>query len=110
MAAIMSGDCIVTIEMPNGEAAHGKASSFSTTIRPIELTVFGDSVRQFTHGNQSVDISFTVDSLRWQPMENLINSSKNSIEWKCDYCGTPNEKKNKTCNKCGAPRSFIYND
>jgi hypothetical protein len=32
MASIMTGDCIVTIEMPGGVVAHGKASSFSTRL------------------------------------------------------------------------------
>jgi rubrerythrin len=106
----MTGDCIVTIEMPGGVVAHGKASSFSTRFEQIEITSFSDSARQYIPGKQKTEVSFTLDSLQWEETEKFISKIKKSIEWMCDYCGTPNDKKIKSCHKCGAPRSFVYEE
>jgi ribosomal protein L37E len=108
MSAIMKGDCIVTIEMPSGIVAHGKASSFCTKFEQIETTSFGDTQRLFIPGMQKAEVSFTLDSLHWQNSDSLLKTVKSAIEWKCDYCGKPNAKKKESCSKCGAPRSFIY--
>lgn len=32
------------------------------------------------------------------------------IEWRCGYCGVPNEIKHKTCCKCGAPRALLIQE
>lgn len=31
-----------------------------------------------------------------------------SCEWRCDFCGRPNQKADETCKGCGAVRSFLY--
>lgn len=31
-----------------------------------------------------------------------------AIEWRCDYCGQINERKDKHCTICGGRRNFLY--
>lgn len=31
-----------------------------------------------------------------------------SQEWRCDYCGSPQERARLHCKQCGGPRSFLY--
>ena len=110
MSSIMQGDCVVTIEMPDGVIARGKASSFSTRFEQIEITNLQDSVPKYISGKQKTEVSFTLDSLQWQQTDNPLKTVKSAIEWQCDYCGKPNAKKKESCDKCGAPRSFIYSE
>lgn len=37
-----------------------------------------------------------------------VREMKTSAEWKCTYCGRPNQRKDEACKSCGGARSFLY--
>jgi hypothetical protein len=40
--------------------------------------------------------------------EEKIEEEKQASEWKCDYCGRPNQREDEACKSCNGLRSFIY--
>ena len=38
----------------------------------------------------------------------VIEKRQSANEWLCDWCGSPNDRKEKLCAQCGGARSFIY--
>ncbi len=37
-----------------------------------------------------------------------LRAIRTASEWKCDYCGRPNPRKQQVCLACGGSRSFLY--
>ena len=37
-----------------------------------------------------------------------LSAKRRAVEWRCDYCGSPNLRDDAWCSQCGAARSFIY--
>jgi rubrerythrin len=109
----INGDVFVTLELPNGKVRKFKA--LTTSLEYMQdmiidcsscdnpfLKIPGRRRMRFTF--EAIDEVVTTQN----EIKERVIQSKRASEWMCEYCGTPNEKHNKTCNKCGAPRSFIY--
>ena len=106
------GDVFVTLELPSGEVHKFKAITASMSVENdfINATCFGDRKEKFIPGLQKTKFEFVgVDRITTQiDIKENVKTFKKTGEWLCEYCGTPNKRENTTCNKCGAPRSFIY--
>lgn len=40
----------------------------------------------------------------------LVDTAHTSEEWKCDWCGQVNKRKDTCCQHCGGRRSFLYGE
>ena len=108
------GDVFVTLELPNGQVHKFKALTASMTIisEMIDCASYDNPFLRLP-GAQRMKFDFEATSeiiTTQSDIKQRVLEFKKSKEWKCEYCTTPNNKENKTCCKCGAPRSFIYED
>lgn len=99
--AVMAGNkCRVWVETPNGEVM--EVAAFCAEI----------SVSMSYEGLVQTHLEFdSFDSAIWTDRESFhakLSARKDAPEWKCGYCGRPNQKHDETCKSCGAVRSFIY--
>lgn len=56
----------------------------------------------------SMDIYGDFASMSADDYAEKVKTARSSKEWKCDFCGRPNQRKDETCKSCGSVRSFIY--
>lgn len=108
------GDVFVTLELPNGEVHKFKAITANVHMdRPvIDCATYSNPFESFL-GVPRIKFEFEANGeviTTQKEIKNRVEQYKKQEEWMCEYCGTPNEKKNKSCEKCGAPRSFIYEE
>jgi rubrerythrin len=101
MNSFVGDNVFVTLEFGDGRVHKFKAlTACLTTNYPYNNVV----ERRFEF--MTIDEVVTTQS----EIKSTVEKAKQSNEWACGYCGTPNEKKIKSCHKCGAPRSFVYED
>ena len=112
MSNYFGGDVFVTLELPNGQVHKFKAITASMTVTNDVISCASyDNPYLKLSGQQRMSFNFEAISeiiTSQAEIKQRVLEYKNSKEWRCEYCTTPNNKENKTCNKCGAPRSFIY--
>ena len=107
------GDVFVTLETPDGTVRKFKALTVSVNTDYDMIDVSDHVQNRFIQGKPKTRFEFTMtDELITSQSEirKTVDKYKSSREWMCGYCGTPNEKKIKSCHKCGAPRSFVYEE
>ena len=114
MSNYFGGDVFVTLELPNGTVHKFKAITASMTVTNniIDCASYDNPYAKLI-GNSRMKFDFEAISeiiTTQEEIKQRVINFKKSKEWQCEYCTTPNNKQNKTCNKCGAPRSFIYED
>ena len=109
MTATVLGEKIrVFIDAGNGTVTEISGAVKSVTcsygMRNIPTTTIGFAdyfPTQFVMEG-TIEIDGLIEDAESIPVE------KQGEEWMCGYCGTPNEKKARKCNSCGASRMFTY--
>lgn len=80
------------------ETADGKVYDLESMATSVEIRYSYDSVTEFTiHGVCTKAI-----------LSAQAKDMRTAREWKCTFCGRPNQRADETCKSCGAVRSFIY--
>ena len=100
MAQIVGNRFKVYIEDQQGRVMEVPAIAASVSMN----MEYGDFIRTRIELDAIGDVTWTsTDNWRGSIREKSI-----APEWKCDYCGRPNQRKDEICKSCGAVRSFIY--
>jgi hypothetical protein len=114
MAKISAGStCKIYMELPDGAlfemTSMVRSFNFQHTINMVDVTEYGDNHRSYIPSIGETTIELVgIQPGAWTDSANLRNRLQ-APEWKCDFCGRPNEHDRETCRSCGAVRSFIYN-
>jgi hypothetical protein len=113
MRNLLDGQLKVYIERPDGTVIEmtGVATSLSVSHDIGYLTSI-DSAYDLTHGSRhSYELiiqgtgSPVYTSKQWRKE---VTARRTASEWMCDYCESPNFRKDRFCTQCGKARSFLY--
>jgi hypothetical protein len=87
------------------ETPDGRMMEIPVIVSNFSITVPFDDVCHFEFAGISQKPPIWLLQDDWQ---DSIETRKSSPEWKCDYCGRPNQRADETCKSCGSVRSFVY--
>ena len=110
MAMMVGKEAKIYLEDVNGNLVDITADSVCLSIYS-QLPELGGIGRGFLRQTSAeITVNFTghydlYDQLEWHEHVNQLRSEH---EWMCDYCKSPNPRKNTHCSQCGAVRSFLY--
>jgi rubrerythrin len=74
----------------------------------IDVTSFGDVRPKYMPGVRDIAMSLELVGCQTIYSSGMVEQKRNSPEWRCDYCGRPNQREDETCKSCGAVRSIIW--
>lgn len=107
-----AGKTKVYIETPDGMLKEITGYMVRAEIREEvdwdDVTSLSDTVPVYLKGPVEIEMSleFRGCQMTYSPMD--LFAKRTAQEWKCDYCGRPNQRRDETCKSCGAVRSFIW--
>ncbi len=101
MVMAIGNKCKVYLETPQGAMIEVPAISYSLSYR----SPWGDGPTEVEMSFKALGDVTWLDQAAW---EKTVEERHSAKEWKCDYCGRPNDRKDETCKSCGAVRSFVY--
>lgn len=104
MASCFGQDVIVTIEQPDGQVFRGKCSAVSLKVFPGFLRVGEDEPHWNLELHGRGDLFWTTAN----EFTHRVTTSRSMAEWRCDFCGSVNLREHRSCQKCNAARSFLY--
>lgn len=112
MLNIVGNEMAVTLQTRDGYSYGGKVIG-------TNIEIYSDAYPRVSWGEASITNAFTCH--RWSvtlegvgdlvltpDMLKMYEARFTSLEWRCDYCGSVQERARLSCAKCGGPRSFIY--
>jgi len=101
-------ETIITLELGDGTTFRGKAYATSVGIRQElhDYTSLGDAQCQYIRGPVSWDIQFSGLGALEMTAEQ-VRQQRQASEWRCEWCGAVMPSERRSCEACGAWRSFL---
>ncbi len=91
----------VTVEYPDGTVHEFKA--LTANVEGLSKCDNTRTILSYSFETEQISIS-TNEKDHWH----TVQAKRSLDEWKCDYCGSINKRKETHCLKCGASRGFLY--
>ena len=114
MTAICGKKCHIIVSVENGETIEFDGLGTSCTLSSdIGMEDYGYNEHFKRTFPTKVEYSLSVIGIpkfvgEVEEFSKTVTNRMAQMEWMCNFCGTPNPKKHRTCSQCGAPRSFLY--
>ena len=111
--SIIGKEIFVSFELPSGETFQAKGLVAAIHVeRAPRIRTYADPIgtANYYPTTWRAEISGTGEPL-WQSRPTVEKKAKaraEAPEWKCPYCGAPNDRRVKRCGGCGAFRPWAW--